>query len=152
MVKIGIIGGSGLDDPQILQEQTEKKVTTKYGVPSSVLTIGKIKGVDVVILARHGKEHSTAPTQINFLANIQALKDEGVTHILATTAVGSLREEIPPGNIVFPNQFIDFTRHRSLTYFTEKVVHTPMAEPYNKTLRELLCNQWLILKKAHHTL
>lgn len=139
MPKIGIIGGSGLDDPQILTEAAEKEAENKYGKLSSPLTIGKIDGVDVVILARHGKSHGVPPTFVNFLANIQALKNEGCTHILATTAVGSLREEIKPGNLVFPNQFIDFTRHRNLTYFTDQVVHTPMADPYDLGLRDLLC-------------
>lgn len=139
MSKIGIIGGSGLDDPNILKEPQEKEVETEFGKPSSVLTLGKIEGVEVVILARHGKDHSIMPTKVNFLANIMALKNEGCTHILAATAVGSLREEIKPGNLVFPDQFIDFTRHRNLTFFTDKVVHTPMSEPYNKSLRDILC-------------
>lgn len=139
MVKIGIIGGSGLDDPKLIENYHEKEATTKYGKPSSNLTIGKIEGVDVAILARHGKGHRIGPSQINFRANIQALKDEGCTHILATTAVGSLREEIKPGNIVFPSQFIDFTRLRNLTFFDDRVVHTPMADPYDKVLRNLLC-------------
>lgn len=139
MPKIGVIGGSGLDDPKILQKAQEKEVDNKFGQPSSTLTLGEIGGVEVVILARHGKEHGIMPTKVNFLANIQALKNEGCTHILAATAVGSLREEIKPGNLVFPNQFIDFTRHRNLTFFHDKVVHTPMSEPYSKTLTDLLC-------------
>lgn len=138
MPKIAIIGGSGLDDPKILEDAQEVEVNTKFGKPSSALTVGKIGGVEVVILARHGKSHSTPPTFVNFLANIWALKDAGCTHILATTAVGSLREEIKPGNLVFPNQFIDFTRHRNLTYFTDEVVHTSMADPYDETLRSML--------------
>lgn len=129
-----------MDDPQILSGGYEKMVITKYGEPSSVLTCGKIGGIDVVILARHGKTHGTPPSQINFRANIQALKDEGVTHILATTAVGSLREEIKPGNIVLPDQFIDFTKSRISTFFTEEVRHTPMAEPFDHLLRSMLRN------------
>lgn len=139
MVKIGIIGGSGLDDPQILKNPTIKEVDNKYGQPSSSLTCGKIEGVEAVILARHGKDHGIMPTKVNFLANIYALKLEGCTHILAATAVGSLRKEIKPGNLVFPSQFIDFTRHRNSTFFTDKVVHTPMSEPFDKKLRDLLC-------------
>lgn len=139
MVKIGIIGGSGLDDPKIMKDATEKEVVTKYGKPSSVLTVGKINGVEVVILARHGKGHCITPSKVNFRANIAALHNEGCTHILATTAVGSLREEIKPGNLVFPDQFIDFTKHRDITFFTETVVHTPMAEPFDKKLRDLMC-------------
>jgi len=139
MAKIGIIGGSGLDDPKILENAHDKAVKNKFGQPSSPLKCGKINGVEVVILARHGRDHSIMPTKVNFLANIFALKEEGCTHILAATAVGSLREEIKPGNLVFPSQFIDFTRLRNLTYFTEKVVHTPMSEPYDKKLTDLLC-------------
>src|SRR3989344_620145 len=139
MSKIGIIGGSGLDDPKILKNPAEKEVTNKSGQPSSSLTCGKVEGPEVVILARHGKDHGIMPTKVNFLANIYALKEEGCTHILAATAVGSLREEIKPGNLVFPSQFIDFTRHRNLTFFFDKVVHTPMSDPYDKKLTDLLC-------------
>jgi 5'-methylthioadenosine phosphorylase len=139
MVKIGIIGGSGLDKPDILKKAVEKEAINKFGQPSSTLTCGEIGGIPVVILARHGKDHSIPPTKVNFLANIYALKEEGCTHILAATAVGSLREEIKPGNLVFPSQFIDFTRHRNLTYFHEKVVHTPMSDPYDRALTDILC-------------
>jgi len=139
MPKIGIIGGSGLDDPQILKNAVDKEENNKFGQPTSPLKCGEIDGVEVVILARHGRDHNIMPTKVNFLANIYALKQEGCTHILAATAVGSLREEIKPGNLVFPNQFIDFTRHRNVTFFHDKVVHTPMSEPYSKELTELLC-------------
>jgi len=139
MTKIGIIGGSGFDDPKLISNPVEKEVKNRYGQPSSKLTCGKINGVDVVILARHGKDHSIMPTKVNFLANIFALKEERCTHILAVTAVGSLREQIKPGNLVFPDQFIDFTKHRILTFFTDKVVHTPMSNPFDKHLSEVLC-------------
>jgi 5'-methylthioadenosine phosphorylase len=139
MKKIAVIGGSGLDDPGILKNPVEKSVRTKHGAPSSALVCGKIEGVEAVILARHGKDHGIAPTSINFRANLLALKEEGCTHILAATAVGSLREEIKPGNLVFPSQFIDFTRQRQMTFFTDEVVHTPMSDPYDRGLRDLLC-------------
>ena len=136
MIKIGIIGGSGLDDPEILQEVKEVKVDTPYGAPSSVLTCGNIDGKEVAILARHGKDHSIYPGGVNFRANIWALKEYGCTHILAATAVGSLRQDIAPGHLVFPDQFIDFTRHRKTTFFDQdEVVHTPMAEPFCPNLR-----------------
>ena len=93
-IKVGIIGGSGLDNPDILKNKQEKEVNTIYGKPSSTLTLGKIENIDVVILARHGKKHTIPPTKVNYRANIQALKQEGCTHILATTAVGSLKQEI----------------------------------------------------------
>ena len=139
MAKVGIIGGSGLDDPKILKDATDKEVSNKFGSPTSPLKCGKIGGVEVVILARHGRDHSIMPTMVNFRANIMALKEAGCTHILAATAVGSLREEIKPGNLAFPSQFIDFTRHRNLSFFTEKVVHTPMSDPYDKKLIDVLC-------------
>lgn len=139
MVKVGIIGGSGLDDPDILKDAKEMTVDTPYGAPTSVLTYGVIEGVDVVIIARHGKGHSIFPSAVNFRANIQALKDQGCTHILAATAVGSLRQEIAPGHLVFPGQFIDHTRKREVTFFDKgEVVHTSMAEPFCPNLIELL--------------
>ncbi|MBI5076433.1 MAG: S-methyl-5'-thioadenosine phosphorylase [Nitrospirae bacterium] len=151
-IKIGIIGGSGMDDPKLLQNKKEKKVKTPYGSPSSALTTGKITGIDVVILARHGKDHSIYPTGVNFRANVHSLKQEGCTHILATTAVGSLREKIRPGDLVFVDQFIDFTKHRNLTFHTEnKVVHTPMADPFCSDLRSLLVRSAKELKLRHHT-
>jgi len=149
-IKIGVIGGSGLDDPRLMKGAKEKKVKTPYGSPSSPLTVGKINGVDTVILARHGKDHSIYPTGVNFRANIHALKKEGCTHILATTAVGSLREKIRPGDLVFVDQFIDFTKHRPLTFHDEKVIHTPMSEPFCKDLRALLVSSAKGLKLRHH--
>ncbi len=150
MSKIGIIGGSGMDDPRLMTDISEAEVSTPWGKPSSALTTGRIGGVEVVVLARHGKDHSIFPTGVNFRANIHALKEAGCTHILATTAVGSLREEIAPGHMVFPDQFIDFTKHRQLTFHEEDVVHTPMADPFCKGLRELLARKAAELELAHH--
>ncbi|MBU0963397.1 MAG: S-methyl-5'-thioadenosine phosphorylase, partial [Nanoarchaeota archaeon] len=143
MAKIGIIGGSGLDDPKLLENFEEKEVETPYGKPSSTLTFGKLNGVDVVILARHGKKHEIPPTQVNYRANIYALKQEGCTHIITTTACGSLKEEIERGDLVILDQFIDFTRHRKITFhesFNEGPKHTPMAEPFDNKLRDVLIN------------
>ena len=149
-IKIGIIGGSGLDDPNLMHEMREKIVKTPYGEPSSKLKIGNIDGVELVLLARHGTDHSIYPTGVNYRANIYALKEIGCTHILATTAVGSLRDEIKPGDIVFVDQFIDQTKHRPLTFHSEKVVHTPMAEPFCKKLSALLSTSATELKQRHH--
>lgn len=152
MIKVGIIGGSGLDDPNILENPFEVKVGTPYGEPSSPLTCGKIEGVDIAILARHGKKHTISPTKINFRANIWSLKEYGCTHILAATAVGSLRQEIEPGHLVFPDQFIDFTRKRETTFFDEdEVVHTPMAEPFCPFLRKLYATSAHSLGIPHHS-
>jgi 5'-methylthioadenosine phosphorylase len=139
MVKIAIIGGSGLEDPKILQDPEILSVTTPYGPPSSPITCGRIAGVEVAILSRHGHSHHLPPTHVPNKANIQALKDLGCTHILATTAVGSLREEIGRGDLVLVDQFIDFTRHRDVTFhddFTGGMQHTAMAEPFDLGLRE----------------
>jgi 5'-methylthioadenosine phosphorylase len=149
-VKVAIIGGSGLDDPELMKGIKEKKVKTPYGDPSSTLSAGKVGGVDTVVLARHGRDHSIYPTGVNYRANIHALKKEGCTHILATTAVGSLRENIRPGDLVFVDQFIDFTRHRPLTFHEKKVVHTPMAEPFCGYLRSILAESAKRLKLRHH--
>ena len=154
MVKIGIIGGSGLDDSDILKDAKDLKVSTKFGEPSSMLKTGKISNVDVVLLARHGREHTIPPTQVNFRANIQALKDAGCTHILATTAVGSLREEIGRGDLVIIDQFIDFTRSRTLSFHDKfephRPIHTPMAEPFSESLRKTLISCCKELGFKHH--
>jgi 5'-methylthioadenosine phosphorylase len=142
MGKIGIIGGWGLEDPKILKNAEEIEVERPYGKPSAALTVGKIEGIDVVMLARHGKQHTLPPTQVNFRANIQALKDQGCTHILATTACGSLRQEIGRGDFVILDQFIDFTRHRKITFFEEfpaggeNAKHTAMPDPFSEELRK----------------
>ena len=154
MVKIGIIGGSGLDNPNILEDVKEIEADTPYGKPSSSLKVGKIKGIDVVLLARHGREHTIPPTQVNFRANIHALKEAGCTHILATTACGSLREEISRGDFVILDQFIDFTRHRKITFHEKfepgEMKHTPMAEPFSKELREVFIKTCEELGFRHH--
>ena len=152
-IKIGIIGGSGLDNPDILKNKQEKEVETIYGKPSSNLIFGKIGEVDVILLARHGRKHTITPTKVNYRANIQALKNEGCTHILATTAVGSLKEEICRGDLVIIDQFIDFTKHRDFTFydnFNNGPVHTPMAEPFDKNLREKLILTCKELKFKFH--
>lgn len=140
-VKVGIIGGSGLDDPRILKDAKEIDVDTDYGKPSSTLTTGTIEGTDVVILARHSKKHDITPTGVNYRANVCALRDAGCTHIIATTACGSLREEIGRGDFVIPDQFIDFTRRRNLTFydhFKNGVTHCAMADPFDEKLRKIL--------------
>jgi len=154
MVKIGIIGGSGLDNPEFLKEAKDINVDTPYGKPSSPLKIGKIHDVDVVLIARHGREHTIPPTQVNYRANIQALKDQACSHIIATTACGSLREEIDRGDLVILDQFIDFTRLRKISFFEkfdpEDMKHTPMADPYSVELREILIETAKELNLNHH--
>lgn len=149
-IKIGIIGGSGLEDPKLLQDFQEQDIDTVFGKPSSKLTTGKIGNKEVVIISRHGKDHSIAPTKIPFRANIQALKDIGCSHIIATTACGSLREELKPGDLIFLDQFIDNTKHRALTFYEDKVIHTPMADPFCAQLRKLIIESAKKLDLPHH--
>jgi 5'-methylthioadenosine phosphorylase len=154
MVKVGIIGGSGLDDPKILKDAKDVEADTPYGEPTSRLRVGNIGGVDVVLVARHGREHTVPPTYVNFRANIHALKDIGCTHIIATTAVGSLREEIGRGDLVILDQFIDFTRHRNVSFQDSFEPHKPehcaMADPFSEELRQLLIRGCLELGLKHH--
>lgn len=142
MAIIGIIGGSGLDNPDILESPRDVEVTTPYGDPSSPIKRGRIEGADVCLLARHGREHTIPPTQVNYRANIHALKEIGCTHIVATTAVGSLREEIARGDLAILDQFIDFTRNRNLSFYESfepgNPRHAPMADPFSPHLRGLL--------------
>ena len=142
MNKIAIIGGTGLENPNFLKNVREQKVETPYGEPSSTFLSGKIHERDVILLSRHGRDHSIPPSQVNNKANIFAIKELGCSHILATTACGSLKEEIGRGDLVFPDQFIDFTRYRDITFFNKfekgDLKHTPMADPFSKDLRSAL--------------
>lgn len=154
MTRIAIIGGSGLEDPAILKDAKDTHVKTPFGEPSSGFKCGKIGGVDVVILSRHGRDHSIPPTQVNNRANIWAIKELGCTHILATTACGSLCEEIGRGDMVILDQFIDFTRRRELTFFAEfkngELMHTPMADPFDRALRDRLIEKASELNLPFH--
>jgi 5'-methylthioadenosine phosphorylase len=148
--KIGIIGGSGLDDPRILIDPKEIDLDTPYGKTSDRLICGVIGNTEVVVLARHSKQHSISPTKVPYRANIWALKEIGCTQILATTACGSLRREMKPGDLVFIDQFIDWTKLRCLTFFEDEVVHTPMAEPFDKELRGKCVSAAKKLGFRHH--
>ncbi|MDY6801469.1 MAG: S-methyl-5'-thioadenosine phosphorylase [Bacteroidota bacterium] len=154
MTKVAIIGGSGLEDPDILKSPKTIEVGTPYGAPSSELTTGKIEDVDVVILSRHGKKHTIPPSEVNNRANIRALKEQGCDYILATTACGSLREKIDRGSLVILDQFIDFTKHRQTTFFEEfepgKMKHTVMADAFDTNLRKLLTQSAEELKLNFH--
>jgi 5'-methylthioadenosine phosphorylase len=142
MAKIGIIGGSGLENPEILLFPEERIFDTPYGATSSPLQCGSHSGTEVVILSRHGRKHTIPPSKVNNRANIFAFKETGCTHIIATTACGSLRQEILRGDLVVPDQFIDFTRHRNITFFDEfepgNMNHTPMADPFDNYLRGVI--------------
>ena len=151
---IGIIGGSGLDNPDILSNSRDEKATTRFGEPSSTLKLGEIDGVKVALLARHGREHTIPPSQVNYRANIWALADAGCTHIIATTAVGSLREEICRGDLIIIDQFIDFTKQRKMTFHESfeayNPVHVSMADPYDDCLRKILIDECRAMNFPFH--
>jgi 5'-methylthioadenosine phosphorylase len=134
-----IIGGTGFYDPQMLEDRNEHLVKTSYG--EAYFLTGTYKGVPLVFMTRHGVQHNIPPHRINFRANIAALKDLGVTRVVAGTAVGSLREDLTPGELVIIDQFIDFTRGEVRTFYDGeggKVVHTDFSQPYCPQVRKRL--------------
>jgi 5'-methylthioadenosine phosphorylase len=138
-INIAIIGGTGVYDPDILNDIRDERVSTPYG--DVELKIGKHGGKLVAFMNRHGEGHSIPPNMVNYRANINALKRLGVKNILATAAVGSLNPLMQPGHLVFVDQFLDFTKCRQQTFFdggSAGVVHTDMTNPYCHELREIL--------------
>ena len=130
---IGFIGGSGIYEALDLTDTSEKRIETPYGEPSAPVTIGELAGTgrEIAFLPRHGRNHEYSPTTLPYRANVFALKSLGITHVIASNAVGSLREELPPQTLVVPDQAVDRTRHRPFTFFDEgMVVHMPFTEPY----------------------
>jgi len=139
MQTIGIIGGSGLYDLPGLENREERRVETPFGSPSDALITGELHGRRLVFLARHGRGHRILPHEINFRANIHALKQVGVEWVISVSAVGSLKEEIHPGDMVVVDQFIDKTRMRASTFFGNGVAgHVSMADPVCAHLAETL--------------
>lgn len=139
MAEVAIIGGSGFYQPKIFTEPKEIGVDTPYGAVQPM--IGKVGGVEVAFIPRHGKEHSLLPHQLNYRANIWALKEIGVKRIIATSAVGSLNRKYPPGTMALIDQFLDFTKQRPFTFFENGDAfwaHVDMTEPYCPALRECL--------------
>jgi len=152
-MKIGIIGGSGLEEGDILQNVEELEVETPYGKPSSKIKKGILNGTEVYILSRHAPGHKITPTNVNNRANIYALAKLGCKQILATTACGSLKDYIHPGDFVIANQFIDFTKHRAVTFFedfNDKVKHTSLADPFSDILRSYLIDSCEELGLRNH--
>ncbi len=128
--QIGIIGGSGLYQMEGLKNVREAAVTTPFGKPSGKFILGTLEGVPVAFLPRHGVGHTLLPSEINFRANIYAIKQLGVTAILSVSAVGSMKEEIAPGHIVVPDQFYDLTKGRKSSFFGNGIVaHVSFADP-----------------------
>jgi 5'-methylthioadenosine phosphorylase len=129
-VEIGIIGGSGLYDMAELTDREERRLTTPFGEPSGPYIVGSLAGRRVAFLARHGAGHRLMPSELNFRANVFGFKQLGVTHLLSASAVGSLKEEYRPLDLVFPDQFLDRTRSRISTFFGGGLVaHVGFAHP-----------------------
>ncbi len=129
---LAVIGGSGLYDVEALETPEEVRVTTPFGEPSDAIARGRFKGTDTIglFLPRHGRGHRFSPTDINYRANICALKMLGATHVLSVSAVGSMKEEIAPGDLVVIDQFIDLTKRRASTFFEDGIVgHVSFADP-----------------------
>jgi 5'-methylthioadenosine phosphorylase len=137
--KIGVIGGSGLYDIEGMGEVEEVDIKTPFGKPSDTLVVGKLEGVRVAFLPRHGRGHHILPTEVPSRANIYALKSLGVERIIAINSVGSLKEKFKPGDLLIPDQLIDRTRNRVNTFFGEGVVaHIPFAEPFCPVLSQVV--------------
>ena len=136
---VGVIGGSGLYQMEGLKNIREVEIKTPFGRPSEKFMKGILGETEFVFLSRHGKGHRWLPTEINFRANIFAMKKLGVDRIISVSAVGSLREEIAPGDIVIPDQFIDRTTQRPSTFFGKGIVaHVSLADPFCQDLAEKL--------------
>ena len=144
---LAIIGGSGLYEMEGLKIVETREVTTPFGPPSSPLIMGEIEGVAVVFLARHGPGHSISPTEINYRANIYALKEIAVEQVVSISAFGSLREDYAPGDVVVPDQIVDHTRTRQNSFFDEGLVaHVSVADPFCPDLSPAVAES---LKASH---
>jgi 5'-methylthioadenosine phosphorylase len=141
---LGVIGGSGLYELDGLTDVREERVETPWGAPSDVVVRGRLGDVDMLFLPRHGRGHRVSPSALNYRANVAAMKLLGATHLVAVSAVGSMREEIAPGDFVVIDQFIDLTKRRASTFFSfdgttdlgAPVAHVPFAEPICKDLAD----------------
>jgi 5'-methylthioadenosine phosphorylase len=147
--EIGIIGGSGLYNMDGLSNITETRIETPFGDPSEVFVLGTLEGRKVAFLARHGKGHRILPSELNFKANIYALKSLGVTSILSVSAVGSLKEEHKPTDFVIPDQFIDRTFDRSATFFGNGIVgHVGFGDPICPIVAEVFAETGVVGKRG----
>ncbi len=136
---VGVIGGSGLYDIEGLKDVREVRVRTPFGSPSDAIVLGTLEGAGIAFLSRHGRGHRLNPSDINYRANIYALKSLGVSRVISVSAVGSMKESIRPGDVVLPDQFIDLTKRRASTFFEQGLVaHVAFGDPVCAALaREL---------------
>jgi 5'-methylthioadenosine phosphorylase len=136
--EIGIIGGTGIYDPKAFRGVEEVAIHTPFGEPSDKIAIGEFYGKRVAFLPRHGKGHVYSPTNVPYRANVYAMKKLGVHTILSIAAVGSLKEEVEPLDIVVPDQLFDRTKHRESTFFEDVVVHVSFANPFCRRVSDLI--------------
>ena len=149
---IGIIGGTGIYDPELFSAKREIKVHTPYGEASDLVTLGEYSGVKAAFVPRHGRSHRIPPHMINSRANIWALQQLGVKRIIAPSAVGSLKEAFKPGDITIPDQFIDFTKNRQYTFYDGgQVCHVSLADPFCPELRNIAIDKIKKLKYSLHS-
>jgi 5'-methylthioadenosine phosphorylase len=140
-IRIGVIGGSGLYQMEGLTDIEERYITTPFGDPSDAIIVGTLEGVRVAFVARHGRGHRLMPTEVNYRANIFALKTLGVERVISISACGSLREHLHPGEVVVPDQLFDFTKKREYTFFGGGLVaHVGVADPFCPHLSALLAD------------
>ncbi|MBU7017559.1 MAG: S-methyl-5'-thioadenosine phosphorylase [Theionarchaea archaeon] len=135
-IMIAIVGGSGVYDPKMLEDVKDLRIETEYG--TAAVKSGKFQEKSVFFLTRHGEKHSIPPHMVNYRANIRALQHLKVERIISTSAVGSLKKEMIPGDFVLLDQFIDFTKTRNCTFFDNEVVHTDFTHPYCPQLQEVI--------------
>lgn len=141
MARFGIIGGSGLCDYPGIEISEIRELETPYGLPSAALRIGRLSQEEVVFLPRHGDQHSIAPHRINYRANIHALQQLGVSHVLAVAAVGGITEQYGPGTLAVPDQIIDYTYGREQSFFSDDFSsdkHIDFTWPYDASLRQAI--------------
>jgi len=151
-IRIGIIGGTGLYDMEGLEEIEEVFVDTPFGKPSDAIVTGRLHGVNVAFLPRHGRGHKFSPSEIPARANIYALKSIGVERIISVSAVGSLREDIRPLDMVIPNQLIDRTKERVSTFFGDGIVaHVGFAQPFCPSMEEIIYNSAKMMGARVHS-
>ncbi len=138
-IRIGVIGGSGLYRMKGLADIEERAITTPFGDPSDAIVVGTLEGARVAFVARHGRGHRLMPTEVNYRANVFALKSLGVEHVISISACGSLREHLAPGEVVVPDQLFDFTKQRAYTFFGAGLVsHIGVADPFCARLSTLI--------------
>ena len=151
--KLGVFGGSGFYSIENLKNIKELSIKTPYGETSDTLRVGDLEGMEVVLLARHGRNHTYTPTEVPYRANVWAMKSMGVKWIISASAVGSLKKEIKPLDMVLPDQFIDRTKNRPITFFGDgAVAHVALADPFCAELTNILFDEATSIMPGDRTL